>query len=199
MQPASLIKERIDWQVVRNRLHANERVLEQALTPTAQRIDDVRRKRAVNLAQVGKETFLLSSGVPVLVFRLGQERYAIELKHVAEVLPFGYHAPVPRSPPQFLGLISVRGELRAVVDLRHFSSAEASASGVVLMLRRGTGNEQVGLKVDSVEELREIRPEEVTEPAAGSFVAGLTDGSIALLSVNAVLERVFSNQESPTK
>lgn len=202
MPRTSLKRERIDWQAVRSRLQANERGLDQAMTPNAQRIEDAYHRRAVKLAQVDKQNSLLSDGVPVLVFRLGQERYAIEMKYLAEVLPFGYYAPVPLSPKQFLGVIGLRGEVRAVVDLRHLlapSSEGASDSGFVLMLRPAAGREQIGLKVDSIEELREIRPEELTPPAPGSFVTGLVSGSLTLLSVDAVVTNIFSIQESPTK
>ena len=165
MQRTSLKRERIDWQKVRSRLDASSRAAEQALIPSAQRMEDAYRRRAIKLAQTDRQNLRLSVGLPVLVFRLGQERYAIEMKHLAEVLPLGYYSPVPRSPPHFLGVISVRGDLRAVIDLQRLlalSSDGSSTAGLVLMLRPRAGNEQMGFKVDSIEEICEIRPEELT-------------------------------------
>jgi len=57
------------------------------------------------------------------------------------VLPFAPCAPVPGAPPQFLGVINLRGELRAVVDLARLLVPSAdgnSDSEFVLMLRRGS-------------------------------------------------------------
>ena len=57
-------------------------------------------------------------GLPVLIFRLAQELYAIELEEVAETLPFERCTPVPGSPPQFLGVINLRGEAPGGAGLR---------------------------------------------------------------------------------
>lgn len=201
MQPSSLKRERIDWQAVRRRLEASERALEEALAPAGQRTEEVYRRRAVKLAQPERQNSS-SAGLPTLVFRLGQEHYAIEMKHLAEVLPLGYYAPVPRSPKQLLGVISFRGELRAVVDLAQVLAASPEGTGdtgFVLMLRPARGGEQIGLKIDSIETLRDIQPEELLPPAPGSFVTALVSGSLVLLNVGAVLANAFSDRESSTK
>ncbi|MEP7352585.1 MAG: chemotaxis protein CheW [Acidobacteriota bacterium] len=197
MQRASLSQGHIDWEAVRSGMQVNEHALEQSLTPTRQRIEEVYRKRAVQLAQIEKRTSL-TAGLPVFVFRLGLESYAVELKYLSEVLPLGYCAPIPRSPAKFLGVMSVRGELRTVVDLRQVLAPSAEGpnnTGFILLLRVESGEEQIGLKVDSIEELREIRPEELTGPVAGSFVAGCASGQLTILNVDAVVASVLAKRE----
>ena len=187
----------IDWELVRSRLRASERGLEEALSENPERIAAAYRQRAVELAKVQGEHGPVSAGLPVLVFRLEKERYAIELQEVAEVLPFGRCTPAPGSPPQFRGVINLRGELRAVLDLGRLLALSENGdrdSGFVLMLRRP--GREIGLKVDCIEELREIRPEELSLPAQGNYVKGIASGALMLLNVEAVLAAVFSKEES---
>lgn len=67
-------------------------------------------------------------------------------------------------------------------------------SGFVLMLRRP--GREIGLKVDSIEELREISPKELSVPAPGTYVTGIASDALILLNVEAVLAAAFSKEES---
>jgi purine-binding chemotaxis protein CheW len=192
-------RAKIDWKAVQDRVRAGEGALEAALTPNPQRVEEAFRKRAVRLACVDMNRQPLSQGLAVLVFRLGQERYAIEIKELAEVLPFARCEPVPGASRRFLGVMNLRGELRAVLDLEHLlapSNSRNDETGFVLMLRRS--GKEIGLKVDHIEELREIRQEDLAPPPQGSYGKGLVGGSLTLLSVDAVLAAVFSREESRT-
>ncbi|HYA16487.1 MAG TPA: chemotaxis protein CheW [Bryobacteraceae bacterium] len=165
------------------------------MTPeySPEHIRAVFRQRAVRLAQKLAVNKPASPGIPALVFRLSEERYAVALRDLAEVLPFERCAPVPGSPPHFRGVINLRGELRPVVDLARLVAGTPSAdSGALLILRR-----EFALKVDAVEALREIRSEEMTRPAQGQYVQALLAGAVALLDVEAILPAVFSPKESP--
>lgn len=181
----------IDWENVRSRLRASERALEEVLAEGPERIEAAYHQRAIRLAERQAEHEPASTGVPMLVFRLAQERYAIELQEVAEVLSFARCTPVPGGPPHFLGVINLRGDLRPVLDLgRLLATSEHgnSDSGFVLMLRRP--GQEIGLKVDRIEELREVRREDSNGPG-GRYVKGVASGVLMLLSVDAVLGEVF--------
>lgn len=185
----------IDWEQVRRRLRKSEEALEKTLAENPARMQAVFRQRAIQLGRERAESKPLSPGIPALIFRLAQERYAIALKDLAEVLPFQGCTQVPGASKQFLGVINVRGELRPVIDLAHVlsgaSRGSATDSGAVLMLRR-----PAGLKVDSVEALREIRSDELGAPAQGQYCRALVSGSLALLDVDVVLSAVDSAVES---
>jgi chemotaxis signal transduction protein len=190
-------RARIDWDLVRSQLQSSERALEEAMTESPARIDAAYRLRAARLAQGRTGPDPRAPGLPVLVFRLGLERYAIEIEEVAEVLRLERCAPVPGSPPLFAGVINLRGELRAVVDLARLLVLPGSAnpdkgndSGFVLLLRRH--GQEIGLKVDRIDELRQIGAEELSLPSQGKYVTGLAAGTLILLSVDAVLAEVFS-------
>ena len=191
-----MMRADINWEHVRNRLRASDSALQEALAESPERIEAAYHQRALRLAKGQTERRPVSAGLPVIVFRLGQERYAVELKEVAEVVPFTRCTPVPGSSPEFLGVINLRGELRAVLDLGRLlvSSESGSESGFVLVLR-GPG-QGIGLKVDLIEELREIRREELTLPTQGNCLKGLVGGTLMVLDVEKVLAQVFSKEES---
>jgi chemotaxis signal transduction protein len=93
-------------------------------------------------------------------------------------------------------VISLRGELRAVLDLGRLLSLSETGdndSGYVLILRRR--GQEIGLKVDRIEELSEIRQEELFSPGKVDYVKGIASGTLMLLSVDAVLSEVFSKEE----
>ena len=189
----------IDWELVRSRLRASERALEEALAESPERIEAAYRQRAVRLAEGQVVQRPVSAGLPVMIFRLAQERYAIELEELAEAIPFAHCSPVPGSSPQVLGVINLRGELRPVFDLCRLLALSENGdreSGFVLVLRRR--GQDIGLKVDAIEELREIRQEELSRPGQANYVKGIASNTLMLLNVDAVLAEVFSKEESLT-
>src|SRR4051794_6249082 len=108
---------RIDWDDVRRRLRATEQALEQALNPGPERIAEVYRRRADDLAGRRGQDGRAAAGPRVLAFALGAERFALELTDVVELLAFGSCTPVPGGPAQLLGVMNVHGEIRSVLDL----------------------------------------------------------------------------------
>jgi chemotaxis signal transduction protein len=186
---------RIDWEQARNRLRANERALEEAAEASPHRIESAYRQRAALLANEQLEHRALKGGLPVLVVRLAQERYAIELKEVAEVVRFARCTPVPGAPPRFLGVINLHGELRSVLDLGSLlvpARVERSNSGFVLALRRR--DQEIGLKVDDIEELREIRPQGPDLPAQGDYLKRIASEGLLLLDIDKVLAGISQEE-----
>jgi purine-binding chemotaxis protein CheW len=181
----------IDWDLVRSRLRSSERALEEAMSETPERIDAVYRQRAARLAKGRSAHAPAGERLKVLVFRLGQERYAIGAVEVAEAIPLERCVPVPGSPPVFAGVINLRGELRAVVDLARLLALPGSSNGepafVLVLRQRG---QAIGLKVDKIDELREIARDELSSVAEGKYVTGVAPGMLMLLNVDAVLEDI---------
>lgn len=186
------------WESVRERLKAVDAELSGSFALDEGMIAEVYRRRAVQLAQ--RQTGLaVSRTFPVLVFNLGLERYAIELAELAEVFSYSACTVVPGAPPAIAGVINLRGEIRAVADLRRLMdlpSAEEGAGGYVLMLR--SHGSVLGLKVDGIEQVREIDPAQMISTGEGStpiarspFVKGLTTDTLILLDVAAALSHLF--------
>jgi chemotaxis-related protein WspB len=52
-----------------------------------------------------------------LLFQLGEDRYALDIRHVAEVLPLRRITPMPRLPAAVAGVFDYRGGPVPVIDL----------------------------------------------------------------------------------
>jgi purine-binding chemotaxis protein CheW len=76
-------------------------------------------KRAQKLAQKEKAQELRER-VEIVEFRLADERYAVECMYVREVYPLRDLTPIPGTPAFVMGIVSVRGEIISVVDLKKF-------------------------------------------------------------------------------
>ncbi len=108
---------------------------------------------------------------------------------------------MPGAPPQVLGVINLRGELRAVLDLGQMLGSTDRGDGdsaFVLMLRNrrpGSGGRGIGFKVGPVEEICEIRPDELTLPEQGQRGQRLKSGTLMLLDLEKVLAESLSKKE----
>ncbi len=61
-----------------------------------------------------------------LLFELGKDRYAIDIREVAEVLPLVQVTQVPQSPAGLAGVFNYRGALVPVVDLSMLALGHAA-------------------------------------------------------------------------
>lgn len=101
-----------------------------------------------------------------LVFRLATERMGIPLSAVHEILKLGSITPVPRAPPEVLGIISVRGRITTVVDLRRrLGFPDVPPSRLTRVLLVDGGLEVIGVVVDAVLQVLRLRDDEI-EPAS---------------------------------
>ncbi len=98
----------------------------------------------------------------VLAFVIAQERYALPLASVREILKVPSITEVPRAPRDVLGIISVRGRIITVVDLRRrLRMAEAAIDKGARVLLVDDGRELLGLLVDRVLSVYRLRQDEV--------------------------------------
>lgn len=108
-----------------------------------------------------------------LGFGLAEESYAIPLAHVREILKPPPITHVPRAPAYVPGIISVRGRITTIIDLRlrlQLPAAEVGKLSRILLV--DAGEEIVGLLVDHVLQVFRLRDEEVEHaPAAGGDAA----------------------------
>ncbi len=108
-----------------------------------------------------------------LAFRVAQEAYALPLASVREILKLGAITEVPRAPKDVLGVVSVRGRVTTVLDLRkrlRMPAAVSTKHARVLLVDAGL--EVLGLLVDEVLQVYRLRDEEIE-------VAGATQGDLS--------------------
>ncbi len=97
-----------------------------------------------------------------LCFTLGDEEYGVDLNLVCQVLKPPPLTWVPRLEKHILGVVSIRGAVVTLVDLRQLIGLQATTwprMSRVLIVE--VNNEQIGLLVDCVTQVRRIKPEEI--------------------------------------
>lgn len=86
----------------------------------AQDARHVLRERARALARSPQRDISAETSLELLEFRLAKECYALETRHVSEVLPLIELTPLPCTPPFVRGIVNVRGRILPVLDIKQF-------------------------------------------------------------------------------
>lgn len=186
----------IDWEYARQVLHATDVVLEQPIEGTPGRIASVYRERAKRLACRPAPTESQASMTPVLVFRLDQERYGIELADVSAVLGTMRSTPVPESEAKLEGLINVNGTIRPVLNLRFLldlPAARQNTSAYFLLLRQK--QRELSLKVDEIERVQRVSLPDLHSPggdAAAPYIRGFTPDTLTVLHTAVLFSEFWS-------
>ena len=123
-----------------------------------------------------------------LAFCLAGETYAVPIGFIAEILKPPPITEIPRAPRIVIGIVSVRGKLVTVLDLRRrFHLPQAPFDRKTRILLADVGNEeQLGLLVDEVLQVYRLADNEI-EPAAAlggdqpAHIAGIGRPEGALL------------------
>jgi len=100
--------------------------------------------------------------IEFLAFVVANEFYALPLQSVREILKSPPITEVPRAPTDVLGIISVRGRVTTVLDLRrrlHMPESPVTKHTRVLLV--DGGHEVIGLFVDAVLQVYRLREEEI--------------------------------------
>lgn len=140
----------------------------------------------------------------VLEFRLAQERYALEIRHVREVYPLHDLTPLPCTPPFVLGIVNVRGRILPVFDLKAFFDlpVQELTSLHRIIVIQGHAME-LGLLADVAVGVRAISLDTV-QPSLPTltgirreYVKGVTAERIVLLDLDRILAdpNILVNEE----
>jgi purine-binding chemotaxis protein CheW len=103
----------------------------------------------------------------VCVFALSQNLYAVDLRHIREVLPIDSITPIPGMPPVVIGMTNVRGSVVPIVDLRlllELPQAETLPPFAVILRHE---DYQLAILVDRSPEIMTVLPEQF-EPVPNS-------------------------------
>ncbi|MDR2727679.1 MAG: chemotaxis protein CheW [Chitinispirillales bacterium] len=140
-----------------------------------------------------------------LTFKLVDEEYGLEILKVREIIGMMSITSLPRTPPFVRGVINLRGKVIPVIDLRKKFDMETSGDTdmtciIVVEVVSKSSSIQIGILVDSVSEVLDIRGEDIEEaPSFGTnidtaFILGMAKakGSVKIL-LN--IEKVLSPAE----
>jgi purine-binding chemotaxis protein CheW len=130
-----------------------------------------------------------------VTFHLDGDPYALPIERVREIVRLRPITPVPRVPSAIIGVISLRGEVVEVLDLRvrlGLASREAHRSSRIVVLH-GEDGTVTGLLVDSVRDVLRI-PEDQMRSASGGDQEAVSallvrgDEFVSLLDLDRVLD-----------
>jgi purine-binding chemotaxis protein CheW len=134
----------------------------------------------------------------LVVFRLGDRTYGIDLDAVREILRPRPASRLPGAPPAVIGLINVRGAIVTVIDLGvALGLRDAPAAGAVMLVEHGP--KLVGAAVDEVLDVQrraddgfDAAPKDVQAGGAVRAI-GTHDGStVVVLDIHDLLSHVLA-------
>jgi purine-binding chemotaxis protein CheW len=116
-----------------------------------------------------------------LAFRLAGDVYAAPVAMIREILKLRPLTPVPRAASSIMGIISVRGQIVTVIDLRRRLRLpeEAVSNRARILLVDPHKTEMLGLYVDEVLQVYRLADSEIEHTAAAlggelaSYIAGI--------------------------
>jgi purine-binding chemotaxis protein CheW len=140
-----------------------------------------------------------------LTFSLGKEEYGIGIQKIKEIIGLMTITPIPKTPEYYKGVINLRGKVIPVVDLRlRFGMASIEHTDrtciIVVEVTGRSGNVVIGILVDAVSEVVNIRAQDIDEPPSfgkrvnTDFILGMgkmEEGVKILLDI----DRVLSEEE----
>ncbi|MBC7692182.1 MAG: purine-binding chemotaxis protein CheW [Methylotenera sp.] len=127
-----------------------------------------------------------------LSFCLGQEDYAIPLLAVREVIAVPDITPIPFTPPYFLGIMNLRGQVISVLDLRQKFNIKPQAGSETAVIICDLSPLSLGVVVDSINSVlapnaTDIAPKpEIQSSKSSDYITGVVkkdDRLILLLDI----------------
>jgi len=121
-------------------------------------------------------------GGKYLTFALGREEYGLAILKVREIIGCMDITAVPRTPEYVKGVINLRGQVIAVIDLRAKFGMEPAARTdetciIVVEIQHDQAKCSTGVIVDHVSEVLNIPSENIEDPpsfgVAGDFILGM--------------------------
>ncbi|MCD6073637.1 MAG: cheW40H-5 [Rhodospirillales bacterium] len=132
--------------------------------------------------------------IDVIAFTLARETYAVELKFVREVYPLRDLTSIPCTPPFLIGIINIRGEMCAVVDLKRLLDLpESGLSNATRAVILQDGAMELGIIADVVLGGRSVNVQDIAQPPAtlsgikSQFLRGITPERLMILNAESIL------------
>ena len=96
----------------------------------------------------------------IVVFKLGDEHFAVETDRVQSINDIMSITRVPKAPKYIKGLINLRGSIKSLVDLNLLLNVnhENEQNNIIILT---VEDEEIGILVDEVEEVLDIEEKNI--------------------------------------
>jgi len=139
--------------------------------------------------------------IQAVTFAIGKEEFAVPVPFVREILDYREPFAIPNAPAHFVGLIDVRGQGIAIIDLRlrlGLPRAEPTLQTRVLVMELPQPDKTlvIGLVIDKALSVSAFNPEEIdTSPDIGvqwrsDYIQGVVrkqGGFIVLVDIGRII------------
>ena len=177
----------IDWEAIHRRLAITTAAISGSMNHDPERVSRILEARARAAAKPAAAPDDVER-LEVLTFSLAGETYGVETRHVRDVCQLKDLTAIPCTPPFVAGVMNLRGQVLAILDLRAYF--ELPARGLtelnrVLVLKGG--DNEFGLLADSITGLCFVTVSDLQEglPTLTGirerFLRGVTGRMLALL------------------
>lgn len=135
--------------------------------------------------------------INLVTFHVGEVCCGIDILHVQEINKLSEITPVPKAPGYVRGVLNLRGQIVTIIDLAdkfRIDSFRISGTNRNIIIR--SGNEYIGLFVESVGDVLQGKPDDMEPPPAntgndlGKFFKGVLkrdDLLIGILDIEEVI------------
>lgn len=165
---------------------------------------DILRVRARALAEPVHAAAPTGAMLELLELRLAQERYAMETRHVEQVVPLKDITPLPGTPAFLLGIVNVRGRILPVIDIRRFFDLPQIGLTDLHRIILVRGDElEFGVLADAITGLRAVPAADLQvslptlEGIRSDYLKGVISDRVAVLDFDRILAdpRIIINHE----
>jgi chemotaxis signal transduction protein len=164
---------------------------EAVLAADQNRLDEVYRERARQLAIRSTSTAESTETWLALVFTIGVERLCLPLADLVEILPGARCSPLLGGHEEIAGLLNARGRICTVLDLARVLKSpvpDHRPLGFVVLVRHC--NVEIGLRVDDVHKIETVSSKtltEISDHANGGRRRWRTPGQASVLNIAELL------------
>lgn len=99
----------------------------------------------------------------VVIFRCGNEEYALPVEQVVSIEKLGHITPIPHLPGYLLGFARVRGELIPVIDFNRILYNQSSQGDLSRIIVLNTDIVNYGLVVNEAKEIINLTENEIKQ------------------------------------
>lgn len=129
----------------------------------------------------------------VLIFKLGDEKFAVETSKVQVINDMMEVTKVPNAPSYIRGLINLRGNIISLLDINlllSMTNREVTQENVIIL---NMEEEQVGISVDEVEEVIDVEEElmeKMQDQGSKQYIKGIInfgDKIVTLIDIDKLI------------
>jgi purine-binding chemotaxis protein CheW len=177
-QPSNVV----DFQALRQKLDRAEHVLQDG--DLGEDRAKILAERAAAVARTREEA--VTGAMSVLAFKVGGERYAVEVGAVFQVVDATGLHPLPAVPNWVLGAILARTRVVPVLDLRALLGLEGGGmSDLAKIVVLEDGDDLFGVAVEDLEGRLDLEREKLASATEGPF-AWIAPDRLAILELSRI-------------